>query len=409
LNSDIQRKELILFGLYDPWNWKKLYKEYFDTFEKIILIFCGTDILQICGEYFQYSLKKSRGYTEVEKNELLSYLKNSKNIIFAAENEYIKHEVKELHDIDCNVIAIPSKHNLSIEYFQPPKIFKKIAVYMPTIEHDWYNYNIIIDVLKKMPDIEFYFYKKGGFIPRDEHKNIPNLIACDEVKNMKEFMRDKFCSLRITLHDGEPITGAETIVLNRHFIFNHPMKYATKCELNADSIINNINKLINNCNFNNNEAIEYYYKKYKFSNFERNMKIFFNIAGLDEIYNSKNSKYFTNQNVEVKNTNEFYINYLQIKSKQKGSSPGIYFNLNVEKGKIYYLTYSGYTKVDHNIFFRNKVDILEDHYSKLNIFYGPAQIKFKALTDAPHIVMVLFNTPNINDEIYFEKLLIHSV
>ena len=62
-----------------------------------------------------------------------------------------------------------------------------------------------------------------------------------ETINIDEFMKDKLCSLRITLHDGEPMTGIETIIMNKPFVFNHDMKYAIKINNDPIEINENLN------------------------------------------------------------------------------------------------------------------------------------------------------------------------
>ena len=75
----------------------------------------------MCGKYFQYDNK----FTPSQKDELITYIKNAKNIICATENEYIKHEVKQLHNLDCEVLPIYSHQELT-GYCKDIKEYNKI-------------------------------------------------------------------------------------------------------------------------------------------------------------------------------------------------------------------------------------------------------------------------------------------
>ena len=186
-------------------------------------------------------------------------------------------------------------------------------------------------------------------------KKIKNFIACDEVKNITEFLKDKFCSLRITKHDGEPITGAETIILNRFLIFNDPMKYSITCKPDVNDIVDKI-KSLKNKEIDPKGSI-YYFEKYKLKNFEKITNILFNICGLKEITNINKINhldYIKNQNINLNILTDFYVEYIVIESNQYGSTPGIIIFLNLEKDKIYYITLFGYSHFTHKIYWQSR-------------------------------------------------------
>ena len=411
--KNIESSDLLLFGLYDPQLWKHYYKDLFDSFKRIIIVFTGTDILQMCGKYFQYDNK----FTPSQKNELITYLKNAKNIICASENEYIKTEIKQLHDIECEVLPIYTHHEIT-GYCNDIKEYNKIGVYMPRNgDNQWYHANIITEVAKKLPNIEFHFYNRNGYVKAANQENIPNIIACSEVTNFSKFMEDKFCSLRVTLHDGEPLTGIETLALGRHFIFNFPMKYATKCDPTIDSITQTINDIVDNKKKLSADVSAYYVTRY--TSFSNAYTILNNTIGLNKIYcyTSRDIINFKpHKNIGKTLITENYINYVKLISNQKGSTPGIIIPVKLNINVKYTITVFGCCD---NI--QNKTTTYlslsclnqsgfetECRKHKIYCFYGPAQFIVKAKSTGLYELLFHFVNPRINDVINIEKIWIQS-
>ena len=411
--KNMNSSDLLLFGLYDPQQWKYFYKHLLDSFKRIIIVFTGTDILQMCGKYFQYDNK----FTPSQKDELITYIKHAKNIICATENEYIKHEVKQLHNLDCEVLPIYSHQELT-GYCKDIKEYNKIAVYMPiTGNNQWYHENIITEVAKQLPNIEFHFYNRGGYVKNGIQNNISNIIACNEVTNFSKFMEDKFCSLRITLHDGEPLTGIETLAIGRHFIFNFPMKYATLCAPTVDSIKQTIEDIVINKKKQSSDVSAYYMTRH--NSFSNTYTILNNTIGLNKnvCFTTKDIINFKpNQNISKILSNDNYIDYVKLTSNQKGSTPGIIIPVKLNINVKYTITVFGCCNNIHNktTTYLNLSCINQSGFEteckkhKIYCFYGPTQFIVKPNSSDVYELLFHFVNPQINDVINIEKIWIQS-
>ena len=68
-------KYFVLLGLYSAHHWHKIYKPLFDKFERIMIIFTGTDILQL--EKVLPELKEEIILTLKTKKFIIKKLKNA--------------------------------------------------------------------------------------------------------------------------------------------------------------------------------------------------------------------------------------------------------------------------------------------------------------------------------------------
>jgi hypothetical protein len=410
----MKNNNLFLIGFYDPQKWNEIYKPLLDNFNKSIIIFTGTDICQMNIDYFGYSLREF-GYNEDEREKLINYFINNKKIFLTVENEYIKHEMKSLFNLETEVLPLPSKYinntrNLIVNKL---KVFNKVGVYMPSKdETNWYYYNLLIEIVKDMQDIQFYFYKKGGYIVNEIEKNLKNLIPC-EVIDMNQFLDDKLCNIRITLHDGEPLTGVETIIFGRKFIFNFPMKHAEYVEPNKMSIINKIREIQLNYEIDY-EKIKYYSNRNSIKSLNKALTIYYNLINTENImtinYKNINSTR-PNQKINIyNNLNDNFIDYAVIESKQEKSTPGIVISFNIKVDIEYYITIFGYSESNTNFFgLNNNAEIIEKNYYKMNIYYSPIQIKLIGKINGIFELLFSMENPNIGDKIFIEKILINEI
>ena len=253
-----QPNYLILLGLYSPHHWERIYKPLFDKFERVMIIFTGTDILQLSDKKILNDLRQVI-YTELSSPKYILGALNQRNLT----------EIKQIHNLDCKIISLPVRMDLNtynLKLLDQEKT-KSIACYLGE-NLEWYCHPTLIQIARLLPDYKFYLYKYGGFsqefITKSENSG-PNIIYNNEtIYDFKNFMEDKFCSLRITLHDGEPMTGIETMILSKPFIFNHQMDYCVQipsvCNTNPEEIV----KIIENTWADyklNNQVSEYYLER----------------------------------------------------------------------------------------------------------------------------------------------------
>lgn len=175
----------------------------------VIIWWVGTDIMNLKFQWEQAGDKRF-----VEKL-------NHPNIINVVETTAIKQElepyIKNLHV--CPITA-------PVEYdVMPIPPSKKVAVYLPPGRKEFYHYDLILEAAKQLPDVTFIFYASQE-IEYDMSKliegteNCWNFGALDR-DDMERLVADCRVYLRITEHDGLPLSILEFGMAGRHVIFNH--------------------------------------------------------------------------------------------------------------------------------------------------------------------------------------------
>jgi glycosyltransferase involved in cell wall biosynthesis len=155
-----------------------------------------------------------------------------KGLVAEMNKEYIQFcqplVYEELKEMGLNVINMPLPIDVEQKAIPMPGKFT-VAIYDhgQDIEANLYNYPIMEDIAKAVPDVNFVFFgdsrKKGdtelrnlkflGYIPMDK------IIAQSSVL------------LRITKHDGYPVTPVEFLNAGRVTITNQDMPYTIKAEI----------------------------------------------------------------------------------------------------------------------------------------------------------------------------------
>jgi glycosyltransferase involved in cell wall biosynthesis len=194
-------KEQLRFPFVDP-KTIGTNREEVGSFKKIIH-WIGTDILQM----------KSLKWSQVK--DLVGGFKTH-GFIHLCEFEQTQKELKEL-GIDARVVPLPYYDD-----YKPiplPEEFV-VAIYDSGAQQfDIYNNRLMEDVAYSMPDVKFIFFGD----PNRKHK-IRNWEYVGRV-DMKEFLPKVSCNLRITAHDGLPITPCEFVMAGRHSIVNVNLPY----------------------------------------------------------------------------------------------------------------------------------------------------------------------------------------
>jgi hypothetical protein len=374
-------KYFVLLGLYSAHHWHKIYKPLFDKFERIMIIFTGTDILQL-----------DKVLPEL-KEEIILTLKTNKFILGALNNRN-QIEIYEKHNLKCNIISLPVGINLKTN--QISKKSKKIACYVGS-NLSWYCFDILKTVAKMALEYEFYIYKYDGFTDEfinDPENNISNIIYNRAtIENFNEFMKDKLCSLRITLHDGEPMTGIETMIMGKYFIFNHEMKYSIQTTKDPNDIIKKLNQVYNlvNKDINLDENVEkYYLLRNSTKIFERNLYGYFSLNNNILVTLDENKEIINNKS----NLDLFTTTY----------------NVKLDKNINYVIVLNGYTdgyaymQIDTN----SHINIINSKYNKIENFETITWIEFISNKDISININLIMGSPKLNEKIFIRSLAIYK-
>jgi len=405
-NVLINSKYLVLLGLYSAHHWHKIYKPLFDKFERVMIIFTGTDILQL-----------EKISSEI-KDEIILTLQTNK-FILGALNHRNQNEIYEKHFLKCNIISLPVGINLKTN--QTTKNSKKIACYVKNSKKiacyvgsnlSWYCFDILKTVAKNAPDYEFYIYKYDGFTDEfinDPENNISNIIYNRAtIENFNEFMSDKLCSLRITLHDGEPMTGIETMIMGKYFIFNHDMKYSIQttynplkglvnlsckkdpCPIDIINKLNQVYELVDKDIYLDENVRKYYLERNSTKIFERNLYGYFSL---------NNNIYTTlDENKEIINTKsniEFFTTT---------------YNVKIEENVNYSLVFNGYTdgyayiQIETN----SHINIINSKYNKIENFETITWIEFISNKTISIKINIIMGSPKLNEKIFIRSLAIYK-
>lgn len=173
-----------------------------------IIWWVGTDVMNL---ETQYASGDSR---YIEKL-------NHPNIIHLVESTATKEELSPYLD-EMTILPLPAP----VEYKPmpiPPS--KKVAVYMPPGRKDFYGYNIIREVANELPKVTFIFYANQAVEadiaqPIDETTNCWDFGVLNR-DDMTRLIADSTVCLRITEHDGVPLSILEFGMAGRQIIFNH--------------------------------------------------------------------------------------------------------------------------------------------------------------------------------------------
>lgn len=205
-----------------------LYHRLANAHSKTIVTFAGSDILHV------------EGMTRAYKTQYKGFL-NRHDVVVAAVGDYMAEEVREALDLSAEILYMPFNHKFDMTPAELPDKFT-VGCYMPHSGVNFYGYDVILEAIKKVPDVEFHFYSLKGFTPNAEEAEIKNLVCHKApVTDMPSFINKMSCGLRITQHDGNPMSLAEYNAMGRYFIFNKDMPFCFCVKDNSpDSIVEQV-------------------------------------------------------------------------------------------------------------------------------------------------------------------------
>src|SRR4030065_146626 len=152
-------------------------------------------------------------------NSSLLNVKNLRNQFDAnkffhlTEFEQTQAEMKEL---GFETEIQPLSPSVQYEVMPLPKKFT-VAVYIPSQNAEFYYKDLMYEVAKELPDIDFLFY--GDRFNQSKDKNIQH-VGYIEPENMGKFLQDCSALVRLTVHDGFPISLMEFVMAGRNVLFN---------------------------------------------------------------------------------------------------------------------------------------------------------------------------------------------
>jgi hypothetical protein len=200
---------------YRPQDIVPLYNRLADGYKKTIVTFAGSDIIQI------------NNFTPRYKRDFIKFLKRP-DVTVTAVGDYMAEEVLETIGIEAKILYMPMNHDFSGIPAPLPEKFT-VGCYMPRSGNEFYGYDVIIGAVKQLPDIDFHFYSLLGYSPSKQEAKIKNLICHEdpiEINEMEEFLDQMTCGLRVTQHDGNPMSLAEYNAAGRYFLFNKEMPFS---------------------------------------------------------------------------------------------------------------------------------------------------------------------------------------
>jgi hypothetical protein len=184
-----------------------------------IVHWIGTDIYDL------------RWHCSFEKIKALKKWFKENNVIHLCEAEFTKKELAEV-GIDAKVVPIPPK-----KIYEPMLLPEKftVGVYLP--DSTTYMPNTVMEVVKAMPDVDFKFFGNED-LKGNHDKNWEHIGYVD----LDEWMPKLSCNLRLTVHDGLPITPLQFLTAGRTVVSNTPIKGAIKVTNEREDIIKGIRK-----------------------------------------------------------------------------------------------------------------------------------------------------------------------
>jgi len=193
----------------------------FDTDHPIkrIVHWIGTDIFQL-GHAISVATWK----------ELLELWKK-KHYIHLTEVGYTQKEMVEL-GVKTRVVPLPPA-----KLYEPMPLPEKFTVGIyenPT--QNVYEEELMAHVARSMPDIDFIFF--GDENQKGKYANVKHIGWCD----YDEWLPKLSCNLRITKHDGLPLTCVQFMTAGRNVVTNSPLKGAIVVSNERKDIIAGIRK-----------------------------------------------------------------------------------------------------------------------------------------------------------------------
>lgn len=173
---------------------------------KQLIHWIGTDVMQLVQGGYKVCYNDYKG--------LLDQLERRTNL---SEFDQTQGELRSM-GIDSLIVPLPVDNK--IEVLPLPKKFT-VATYVPATATAkmMYHLDLVSDIIKACPDIDFLTF--GGGKLEGNFKNVKNVGWTD----MKSVMEQSSMLMRLTFHDGLPITPIEFRLAGRDAMTTVQLKY----------------------------------------------------------------------------------------------------------------------------------------------------------------------------------------
>jgi len=189
-----------------------------------IIHWIGSDILMMMGAPY------------LQGKQLVESL-NKFIDVHLAEFDQTKKELEELGIKNVSVLPLPLTKHYDVKPL--PKEFT-MAVYMPATNEELYNNGLMDSVAKAMPDIKFKFF--GNELRKGTINNVEYMGKIPKDK-MDKFIESCSAIMRITIHDGLPLSPCEFIAQGRNVLSNVKMPFWNFVTPNKIKIVEEIRKM----------------------------------------------------------------------------------------------------------------------------------------------------------------------
>lgn len=150
----------------------------------------------------------------------------------------IEETQKELDKLGIKARVVPFPPEVIYRNVKPTP--KAVAVYMPYQNKEFYQPELVYEVAKELPDIHFYLF--GDTTMMGEKDNLTH------VGNIRGMLKDAVIEktgaiLRLTPHDGLPLSVVEWIMAGREAITTVKIPFAHQVKLDKKNIVKTLKKL----------------------------------------------------------------------------------------------------------------------------------------------------------------------
>lgn len=156
-------------------------------------------------------------------------------------SENLKNELKQ-YSVESSIIPL-TKLKFVDEVPALPAKFSVLS-YVPKNRWDFYHGDLITELSKKMPDVDFHILAAGT-----ENSGRRNLFLYDFIDDAIPFYKKCAVLLRITVHDGLPKMVLEALSNGRQVLWNESFPHCFTIK-NLDECVEILNKLKLNCPLN---------------------------------------------------------------------------------------------------------------------------------------------------------------
>ena len=208
---------------FDVWMQKNLFAA---VKAKKIIHWIGTDVLQM------------RKLVSFDTRKGLKAFFSRLRVIQLTEAKHTHDELKEM-EIKTEIVALPPNKLFRPLYSLPDKF--TVANYINPTQREMYFENLMVEVAKAMPDVEFLFYgdkTKANY--KDGNINYVGWV------DMEELIKKSSCMVRITQHDGLPHAPVQFLTAGRRVISNLPLEHFDFAKADKKEIIKKIREVQKN-------------------------------------------------------------------------------------------------------------------------------------------------------------------